>query len=367
MVPFVDIRRFHAPIQEALHAAALRVIDSGKFIGGPDLKAFEAEMQASLGGAGVCGVACATSGLFAILKCLGVGPGDEVITTVHTAIATAEAVSLTGAQVVFCDLQPGFFYLDPAQVRQKITPRTKAIIAVHLYGQPADLDALLAISAEHNLPLIEDCAQAQGARYRGRPVGTFGDAGVFSFFPSKTLGGFGDGGAVTARDAKLLRVIRMFSNHGREDKYLHEFEGINSRLDTLQAALLRVCLAQLPEWGRQRRQAAAWYREQLAGLAQVVLPQELPDTEPAYHLFVITVPDREALMAHLKKLGIETGIHYPLALNQQPAYRRLKQGTGAFPRAEEACRTMLSLPLFPGITEAEVKEVSQAIRAFYQS
>jgi dTDP-4-amino-4,6-dideoxygalactose transaminase len=288
-----------------------------------------------------------------------------VITTVHTAIATAEAISLTGAQVVFCDLQPGFFNLDAAQVRRLITPRTRALIPVHLYGQPADLDALLAIAREHRLPLIEDCAQAQGARYRGQWVGTLGDAAVFSFFPSKNLGGFGDGGAVIARDPALLRRIRMFSNHGRADKYLHEFEGINSRLDALQAALLRVCLPRLAEWNERRRQAARWYDEELAGVPGVVCPQVLRETEPVYHVYVIVAPRRDALQAHLKQRGIETGIHYPYALNTLPAYAHLKRGPGSFPEAERACANMLSLPMHPAITREQVGQVCAAIRAFY--
>lgn len=366
-VPFVDLARFHEPLRAALHAAALKVIDSGHYIGGPEVKAFEQELAAWLGVPEACGVACATSGLFAALKCLGVGPGDEVITTVHTAIATAEAITLTGARVVFCDLAPDSYNLDPAEVEKKITPRTKALLPVHLYGQPADLDSLLDLARQRHLALAEDCAQAQGARYRGRLVGTLGDAGVFSFFPSKNLGGFGDGGAVIARDPALMRNIRMFSNHGRESKYLHECEGINSRLDALQAALLRVCLPHVHDWNRRRREAAGWYIEHLTGVRNVILPKVLPETEPVYHVFVIRVPDRDSLQKHLKARGIETGIHYPYALNTLPAYAHLKQGAGHFPRAEEACRTMLSLPLFPGITPQEVETVGTAIREFCKS
>lgn len=364
-IPFVDIKRQHAPIRKALVDSAIRVIDSAHYIGGGEVKDFEVEMAQWLGAASVCGVACATSGLFAALKCLGIGPGDEVITTVHTAIATAEAVSLTGAQAVFCDLQPGYFNLDPAEVAKKVTPRTKAILPVHLYGQPADLDALQEIARRRNLFLVEDCAQAQGARHRDRMVGTIGDAAVFSFFPSKNLGGFGDGGAVTARDPEVLRKIRMFSNHGRESKFVHEFEGINSRLDAIQAALLRVCLPQVQAWNRLRRAAAAWYGAGLAGLREVSLPKVLPETEPVYHVFVILVPDREALRAYLQQRGIETGIHYPCALNELPAYARLRQGAGHFPRAEKACATMLSLPLFPGITREEVDAVCRAVQEFF--
>jgi dTDP-4-amino-4,6-dideoxygalactose transaminase len=363
-IPFVDLSRAHAPIKAALHAAASRVIDSGHYIGGGEVKQFEKELASWLGVGETCSVACATSGLFAVLRCAGIGPGDEVITTVHTAIATAEAISLTGARVVFCDLVPAGYNLDPQQVETLITPRTKAIVPVHLYGLPADMTALLDIARRHQLLLVEDCAQAQGAYYQGRMVGTLGDAAVFSFFPSKNLGGFGDGGAVIARAPELLRKIRMFSNHGRESKYVHEFEGINSRLDAIQAAMLRVCLPLVHDWNRQRREAAGWYLADLAGLPGLRLPHALPDTVPVYHVFVICVPDREGLKKHLELAGIETGVHYPYALNTLPAYAHLGRGAGSFPRAEEACRTMLSLPLFPGITREEVHTVSQAVRAF---
>ena len=364
-VPFLDLGRQHEPIKSALHEAACRVIDGCHYIGGEEVKAFEQEMAKWQGVPEVCGVACATSGLFATLKCFGIGPGDEVITTVHTAIATAESISLTGAKVVFCDLQKGFFNLDPAQVAKKVTPRTKAIIPVHLYGQPADLAAILDIAKKHKLIVIEDCAQAQGARYRGERVGNYGDAAVFSFFPSKNLGGFGDGGAVIAKDPGVLKRIRMFSNHGRTAKYLHEFEGINSRLDAIQAALLKVCLPHVDEWNAKRRQVAAWYAEGLKGIKQVVTPQVLPGAEPIYHVYCIVVPDREALQNHLKKSDIETGIHYPYSLNVLPAYAHLNQGKGSFPEAEHACEHMLSLPMFPAMMREEVDFVCKTVRTFY--
>ena len=364
-VPFVDFKRQHAPLATALHEAAIRVIDSGNYIGGGEVKSFEKELALWQGVPEICGVACATSGLFAALKCLGIGPGDEVITTAHTAIATAEAISLTGAQVVFGDIQPDGFNLDPAEVEKKITPKTRALIPVHLYGQPADIDAFVAIARRHTLVLIEDCAQAQGARTQGRRVGTLGDAAVFSFFPSKNLGGFGDGGAVSARDPNVMEKIRMFSNHGRTQKYLHEFEGINSRLDAIQAALLRICLPHVHEWNQQRRQAAEAYAERLAGVPEIALPKTVPGTEPVYHVYVVQVPDRDALQLHLKQAGIETGIHYPYALNTLPAYAHLKQGAGHFPRAESACAHLLSLPVFPSITLAEIDTVCQTLRAFY--
>ncbi len=365
-IRFVDLDRQHAGIRDSLVSAAKKVIEGGNYIGGEEVKAFEREMADWLGADEVCGVACATSGLFAALKCMGIGPGDEVLTTVHTAIATAEAISLTGAKVVFCDIGPEGFNIDFDDLERKITPRTKAFIPVHLYGQPFDVERALKIKEKHNLLFVEDCAQAQGASYKGRKVGTFGDAAVFSFFPSKTLGGFGDGGAVTAKDKALMRKIRMFSNHGRESKYFHEFEGINSRLDAIQAALLRICLKELDRWNEHRRQVAAWYDEGLRGIAQVKTPPRFEGTVPAFHLYVIIVPDREALAKYLKEQGVDTAIHYPYALNELPAYAHLGTGKGCFPKAEHACAHMLSLPVFPGLAKDEVEYVAGCVRNYYK-
>ncbi len=363
---FLDLIKMHEPIKKELHDAAIRVIDSGHYIGGEELKAFEKEMATWLGVQNLCGCACGTSAIFAVLKAMGIGAGDEVITTVHTAIATAEAISLTGAKVVFCDISAGGFNLDLDEVEKKITPKTKAIITVHLYGQPVDMDRALAIAKKHKLFLIEDCAQAQGATYKGKKVGTMGDAGTFSFFPSKNLGGFGDGGAFTMKDPVQFRFAKMFSNHGRESKYDHEFEGINSRLDAMQAALLRVCLRKLDTWNVDRRKVASWYDAGLRGIKQVKTPAVLPGTEPVYHLYVIIVPDREALMKYLKDNGVETGVHYPCSLNVQPAYAQMKQGKGHFPRAEQACENMLSLPVSPSLTKEEADYVCELIRKFYK-
>ncbi|NCC50014.1 MAG: DegT/DnrJ/EryC1/StrS family aminotransferase [Spartobacteria bacterium] len=364
-VPFLDLSRQHAPIKKALRAAARRVVDGEYYIGGPEVRDFETEMAQWMGVKEVCGVSCATMGLFATLKGLGVGPGDEVITTVHTAIPTSESITLTGARVVFADIKEGFFNIDPDDIERKITAKTKAIVPVHLYGQAADMDTILKIAAKHNLPVVEDCAQAQGARYRKKYVGTMGQAAVFSFFPSKALGGFGDGGAVTARDPDLMKRIRMLSNHGREEKYYHEIEGFNSRLDAIQAALLRVCLPHLDEWNAARRRVAGWYKERLGEVEQLALPAVADGCEPIWHVYVVLAPDREALQQHLKEWGISTGLHYPMSLNLQPAYAHLKQGRGSFPNAEYACDHMLSLPMFPDLTQDEVEYICEVIRGFY--
>ncbi len=366
-VLFCDLGRNLKPHQAQLRDAAARVLESAHFIGGDEVKALEHEMAAQMGLPEVCAVGCGTSAIYAALKCLGIGPGDEVITTVHTAIPTAEAICLTGAKVVFCDiLGSGRYNIDPAEIKLKMTAQTAAIVVVHLYGIPADMTPILEIARARGLFVIEDCAQAQGAKYGGQWVGTLGDVGTYSFFPSKNLGGFGDGGAVVARDPGLLKRIRMFANHGREEKYTHEFIGTNSRLDALQAALLRVILPQLGPWNARRREIVRWYAEGLANVPDLVLPVTPERTEPAPHLFVVVAPDRDKLAAHLRIQGVGTALHYPMSLNLQPAFAHLRMRPGTFPRAEHACSHMLSLPLFPTITRAEVDHVCAQVREFYR-
>ena len=364
-IKFVDISRFHLPLRKQLHEAAIRVIDGGAYIKGPDVKIFESNMARWMGVESFCSTACGTTALWAAMKGLGVKTGGEVITTVHTAIATAEAVTLCGAKPVFCDLEPGYFFLSAREAEKKITPKTQALVPVHLYGQPVALDDFLELGRKYGIPVIEDCAQSQGARYKGKYVGTQSDAATFSFFPSKNLGGFGDGGAVTAKDPDKMKWMKMFSNHGRSQKYEHEFEGINSRLDTLQAALLNVCLPHLDQWNANRRRAALWYDEAFADLPQVTVPKVLPETEPIYHVYVILVPDRDGLQAFLSERQIETGIHYPMPLSLQVAYRYLNQGPGSFPQAEYACQHMLSLPMHPALTQEEVHRVVSTIKEYF--
>jgi dTDP-4-amino-4,6-dideoxygalactose transaminase len=365
-IPFVDLHRQHLKIKERIKGAAIRVIDSELYIGGVEVKSFEEKMARWLGVEEICSVACATSGLFALLKSFGIGTGDEVITTVHTAIATAEAISLTGAKVVFCDIGKASPNIDPNLIEEKITPHTRAIIPVHLYGMCADMDRIMEIAHKHSLLVIEDCAQAQGAVYKGKKIGTIGDGAVFSFFPSKTLGGFGDGGAIRAVRKDILKRARMFSNHGRESKYDHEFEGMNSRLDAIQAAMLSVCLDELDEWNAARRKAATLYYEQLKDIVQIKMLHPLPDTEAVFHIFQICAPDRGNLQIALKSEGIETLIHYPLSLNLLKAYQHLNLGRGSFPQAETLCEHTLSLPLFPGITEEEIEHVAIAITNYFK-
>lgn len=365
-VPFVDLSRQYDPLREEILSELSGIMDRTEFIGGRAVKAFEQDLAAWLGeGQHVVGLGNATTGLEVALWVMGIGAGDEVITTVHTAIATGEAITRVGAKVVFCDIDPLTYQIDPAEVRRKVTSRTKAIIPVHLYGHPANLDEILAIAKEHDLRVVEDCSQAQGARYNGTRVGNFGDIAVFSFFPSKNLGGFGDGGAVASRNPEWIKKIRMYCNHGRTDKYWHEFEGINSRLDTMKAAILRIGLSNLDQWNAGRQRAAACYLEQLNGIKEVQLPHPAEGTEPVYHLFVIQVPDRDKLAEYLDGQGIKTGLHYPHSLNTLPAYAYLNQGEGHFPVAEKAVQHILSIPVFPTITDEETAYVCQKIKEFY--
>jgi dTDP-4-amino-4,6-dideoxygalactose transaminase len=365
-VPFLDLRRQFEPIHESIVSSVGQVLDSCNYINGPDVKAFETELGEWLGYGQVVACSNATSGLFAVLKMLGVGAGDEVITTAHTAIPTAEAITLAGAEVVFSDILADTCNIDPEDVARHITPKTRAIIAVHLYGQPADLDSLAALARAHGLFLIEDCAQALGAEYRGARVGSTGDAAVFSFFPSKPLGCPGDGGAIVTQDPELLERIRMFCDHGRKSKYWHEFEGFNSRLDTIKAAMLRQALPYLDQWNAARRKAADYYQEHLQDIEEVDLPVVISEATPVWHIYAIRVADREALQDHLKRNGVATGVHYPWALNLLPAYARLGKGAGSYPVAEHHCAHTLSLPMFPVIREDELAHVCESIHSFYK-
>jgi dTDP-4-amino-4,6-dideoxygalactose transaminase len=363
-VPFADLGRQFKTVMPEIQAGMASVIDRCAFINGPEVKQFEADMAAWMGMPEVCALSNATMALELTMKAMGIGPGDEVITVPNTAFPTAEAIGLTGAQVVFADIQPGFFNIDPAQVEKKITARTRAIIPVHLFGIPADMDALLAIGKKHAIPIIEDCAQAQGARYKGKYVGTMGAAACFSFFPSKNLGTFGDGGAMTSPDTELVKKVRVLANHGRRDKFHHEVIGTNSRLDTIKAAQLSVCLRRLDAWNADRRRAAALYAELLKDTAHISLTAVPAGCEPIWHVYVIRHKKRDALAAFLQKKDIGTGLHYPLGLHQQPVYAHLGLTPANLPEATAACAEVLSLPMFPFITKEEITAVAQAIQAF---
>jgi dTDP-4-amino-4,6-dideoxygalactose transaminase len=361
-VPFVDLTRQYHAIGKELDHAVREVLESGQFILGPHVKAFEAELAAYCQVPHGIGVASGTDALLLALEALGVGPGDEVITTPFTFVATATMISRTGATPVFADIDPATFNIDPDDVARRITARTKAIIAVHLYGHPADMDSIVGLAREHGLRVIEDAAQAVGAEYRGRRVGSIGDAGCFSFFPTKNLGAAGDGGFVTTTDPAVAERLTMLRAHGARRKYVHEVMGLSSRLDEIQAAILRVKLRYLDAWTDARRAHAARYRALLSGLP-VRLPVERAHCRTVYHLFTIRTPRRDELQAFLQARGIPTAVHYPVPLHEQPVYRR--RTAVALPESERASREVLSLPLFPELEDAELREVAGALAAFF--
>lgn len=366
-VPFQDlplqIRTLRAELDPAIDA----VLRHGQFILGPEVAAFEQAWAQFCTTKHAIGVGSGTDALQLILRALGIGPGHEVITVANSFIATAEAVSYTGATPVLVDCSLDDYLIDPVAVAAAITPRTRAILPVHLYGQPANMDALAALAHRHGLALIEDAAQAHGATLKdGRSCGALGLASAFSFYPGKNLGAFGDGGAVNTHDDGLARQLRLLRNWGSVVKYHHEIQGYNSRLDTLQAAVLGVKLRHLAAWNDRRRTAAGWYRAALADLPGLVLPVEAPWTgRHVYHLFVVRLLERnrDAVAQVLAERGVQTVVHYPVPIHRQKAYSELGYAEGAFPRAEQAARTVLSLPLFPEMTPDHVALVAAALRA----
>jgi dTDP-4-amino-4,6-dideoxygalactose transaminase len=344
----------------AVRAAIERVLASGWYILGPEVVAFEREFAAACSAAHAIGVGTGTDAIALILRALGIGPGDEVITTPLSAAYTALAVLMTGARPVFADIDPARLTIDPAAVAAAITPRTRAILPVHLYGQPADMNAITQIASRHALAVIEDCCQAHLATCGGRPVGTIGVAGAFSFYPTKNLAAVGDGGAVITGDADLARRVALLRNGGQTDRYHHELAGVNSRLDELQAAVLRARLPFLRDWTNERRALARAYRADLAG-APIHVPLEV-DAGHVYHLFVLRSSVRDRLQIHLRDRGIDTLVHYPVPIPRQPALAASRPADCA--RADAACAELLSLPLRPGLSADDVARVASAIREF---
>jgi dTDP-4-amino-4,6-dideoxygalactose transaminase len=362
IIPLVGLDRQHGPLREAILAAMASVLDQGAFIGGREVEAFEAEFAAYLPREFCIGAANGTDALGIAFEALGIGHGHEVIVPAMTFFASAEGVSLAGATPVFCDIDPATANLDPARLAERVGPRTRAILAVHLYGQPAAMDAIMAVARQHGLRMVEDCAQSQGARYRGRRTGTFGDIAAFSFYPSKNLGAAGDAGALVTDDPDLARRCRMLANHGGMRRYEHQVVGHNSRLDALQAAVLRLKLPHLDRWNAERRDIAARYRERLAQ-APLELLDQLPEVEHAQHLFVVRVEERDRTLAALREQGVMADIHYPEPLHLVPAYADLGLGPEACPVAAHHARTCLSLPIFPGMRAEEVERVADTLLA----
>ncbi len=363
-IPFADLHAQYLSIKPQIDDAIAAVIRDSAFIRGPYVERFESEFAEALGVPHCVSCANGTDALYIAMHALGVRPGDEIITTAHSWIATSETITQAGGRVVFCDTERDSFNIDATQIESRITPRTVGIIPVHLYGQAADMDAIMAIARKHGLWVIEDCAQAHRARYKGRLVGTFGQAASFSFYPGKNLGAMGDAGAVVTGDRDLAQRMAMFARHGGLSKGEHQIEGINSRLDGMQAAILSVKLRHLDAWTRARRDRAASYNARLAGIAGLETPVEGGEREHVYHLYVVRHDRRDELAAHLAAAGIQTVINYPVALPFLPAYQRFGHVPGDFPNAWANQGRILSLPIFPEMTTEQINKVCETILSF---
>ncbi len=355
-VPFVNLWAQYQSIKDEIDAAVESVIKSSAFIGGQYVKKFEEEFAQYVGSKHCVGVANGTDAIYIVLRALGIGPGDEVITVANSFIATSEAITLTGARVVFVDCDSQTYNIDCAKVAAAINQRTKAIVPVHLYGQPADMKTINSIASEHKLYIVEDAAQAHGAEYNGCRVGTLGNAACFSFYPGKNLGAYGDAGAIVTNDESLARRCSMIANHGRLKKYDHEIEGINSRLDGLQAAILSVKLKHLDDWTQKRRANARLYKKLLID-SGVICPFNALNVKHVYHLFVIQVANRKVIQNYLNTRDIATGIHYPIPLPNLMAYRYLGYNENDFPRVTELSTKILSLPMFAELEREQIEYV----------
>jgi dTDP-4-amino-4,6-dideoxygalactose transaminase len=364
-IPLVDLRAQYESIREEIDGAIAAVIKDAVFIGGPFVKEFERAFAAYCGVNHCVGVANGTDAIFIALRTLGVGRGDEVITAANSFVATSEAITMTGAHVVFVDINPKTYNIDVERIEEKITPKTRAIIPVHLYGQPADMDPIQELASKHGLYIVGDAAQAHGAWYRGRPISQVADITCFSFYPGKNLGAYGDGGALVTDNETWAAQARMFANHGRSKKYDHDFEGVNSRLDGLQAAILSAKLRHLEEWTESRRRHAYRFNEDLKGL-EVVTPTEIDSVRAVYHLYVIRVPNgrRDCLHEHLRVNGVSTGVHYPIPLPFLKAYRHLNHVAADFPEALGASHQILSLPMCAELTAEQRTYVVEKIGSY---
>lgn len=364
-VPFLDLVAQHRPLEGDLLEVCRQAIRVATFVGGGEIDGFEREFADFIGRGDCVSLNSGTDALRFAYMALGVAPGDEVITTPHTFIATTESITQAGGVIKFVDIDDETMTIDPQHIESAITPRTVGIVPVHLYGQSADMDRILEIARRYHLWVVEDACQAHGATYKGTNCGAIGDLGAFSFYPGKNLGACGEGGAVTGVDQRLIACVRQLRDHGQSKKYYHDIEGYNGRMDSMQAGMLRVKLRHLARWNTSRRAAAALYRDALADIDEVRLPAEAGWGDHVYHLFVIRAARRDALQAHLASQRIATGLHYPLPLHLQTAYAGMRLGKGSFPVTERTADSLLSLPMFAELSLEQVERVSDAIHEFY--
>jgi len=362
-IPFNDLSRGVAELRDELDTALARVLDSGWFVLGGEGKAFEQELAAACGATHAVGVGSGTDAIELALRALGIGPGDEVVTQANTCVPTVAAIERAGATPVLCDVEAAAGTMDPESLRQALGARTRAVIPVHLYGQCADVSAIANVCSDVGVVVVEDCAQAIGAELRGKPAGTMGKLGCFSFYPTKNLAALGDGGVVITDDAELAERLRLVRQYGQTDRYSHVTEGVNSRLDEVQAAILRARLPQVPRWNARRAEIADAYADALAGSPVRPLAR-LADRRHVFHLFVVEAPDRDALRGYLDEAGIGTLIHYPRPVHGHPPYRRLAKGPVPLSVSERLCNGILSLPIYPELSDEEVGRVAEALRSF---
>jgi len=370
-IPLVDLKAQYDSIKDEIDSAIRRVLRQGQFILGPEVKAFEEEMAAYCGTRFAVGVASGTDALHLALLACGIEPGDEVITTPFTFIATAESIAKCGARPVFVDMEPRTYNIDPAQIEPEINSKTRAIVPVHLYGQPAAMEAVLELAQKYNLRVVEDCAQALGAEYKGRKAGSLGDAGCLSFFPAKNLGAYGDGGMVVTNTPEIAETVDVLRKHGSRTSYYHIMHGFNSRLDALQAAILRVKLKHLDRWNEQRRSKASLYTRLLSQIDGIEPPHVEERNKSTFNYYTIRLVDsrldRNELREHLESKGIQTMVYYPLSLHLQEVYRGLGYEFGDFPQSEQAQEQVLSLPMYPELSEVHIEEITDEIRRFLHS
>jgi dTDP-4-amino-4,6-dideoxygalactose transaminase len=362
VIPLVDLKTQYRALKPEIDQAMQHVLDNAQFVLGPAVSSFEKNFAAFCHTTEAIGVNSGTSALHLSLLAAGVGAGDEVITVPFTFVATVAAIEYAGAKPVFVDVEPTYFTMDPARIERAITPRTKAIVPVHLYGQPADMDLIGELADKHRLTVIEDACQSHGSEYKGRRCGSMGLLGCFSFYPGKNLGAYGEGGAIVTNDQRLAARIRLLRSWGEETRYEHKYRGFNYRMDGVQGAVLGVKLKYLEAWTEARRSRAAEYTRRLSG-TPAIAPAERPASRHVYHQFVVRVPEREAWRTTLTEAGVQTGVHYPIPVHLQPAYADLGYSRGDFPVAEQAAAEVLSLPMFPELTDEQIESIASVFRA----